>query len=125
MRAVLLPAAVVLVVNIPAEGFLLRTSGGESELSAASAKWYESGLFDAAVFVVVDGGGGGIVSGGAADLGNSREIRGDVKETLIPLWAALTGRKRRAITTQLRRWGWIGIDRSLKLYQKIAIEMMQ
>jgi hypothetical protein len=53
------------------------------------------------------------------------EIRGDVKETLIPLWAALTGRKRRAITTQLRRWGWIGIDRSLKLYQKIAIEMMQ
>jgi hypothetical protein len=42
----------------------------------------------------------------------------DVKETLIPLWAALTGRRRRAITAQRTQWGWIGIDRSLKLLEE-------
>jgi hypothetical protein len=59
IRAVLLPAAVVPVVKIPADGFFLRVSGGDKvELPAAAADWADAERFDAAVLRVVDEGRG-------------------------------------------------------------------
>ena len=58
-RAVLLPVALVLVVKIPADGFLLRASGGgKFELPAAAAGWQYAGRFNASAwgFVVAEGG---------------------------------------------------------------------
>jgi hypothetical protein len=58
MRAVLLPAAVVLVVKIPAAGLFLAVSGGDNlRLPAALAVAWDTGRFDAAgLRVVVEGG---------------------------------------------------------------------
>lgn len=104
MRAVLLPAAVVLVVNIPAEGFLLSTSGGESEMSAPPANSKKSGRVDAAAFVVVDE-RGGIASGRTWGIGEFQKRCARCQGNPDSLWAALTGRRCRAITTQRRQWG--------------------
>lgn len=58
-RAVRFPAALVLVVKIPADGFLLRASGGGNVgLPAATADWQGAGRLSAAALgVVVEGSG--------------------------------------------------------------------
>lgn len=92
-RAVLLPAALVLVVKIPADGFLLRASGGgKFELPAAAAGWQYAGRFNASAlgFVVADGGMASRTSlgriWGIPTAISSGRVR-DPGQTLIPFWA--------------------------------------
>jgi hypothetical protein len=77
MRAVRLPVALVLVVRIPADGFLLRMFGADSsELPAAPVDRYDCCRLDAAAWSVVAGGDG------IAGLGNSTSDAHDGRETL-------------------------------------------
>lgn len=92
-RAVLLPAALVLVVKIPADGFLLRASGsGKFGLPAAAAGWQYAGRFNASAWVVVvaDGGMASRTSlgrnWGIPTAISSERVR-DPGQTLIPFWA--------------------------------------
>lgn len=58
IRAVLVPAAVVVVVKIPADGRFLVVFGANSELLTPAADWYRAGRFDAETpDMVADGGG--------------------------------------------------------------------
>lgn len=61
IRAVLLPAAVVLVVKIPADGVFRMVSDVSRELPAAPVDEYEAGRLDAPALRVI-GKGGGIAS---------------------------------------------------------------
>jgi hypothetical protein len=84
IRAVLVPAAVVLVVKIPADGFFLVVFGATSELFTAPADWYDLRRSDGETRDMVDEGGGI-----ASRTGNCNNA--NPGQTLNPFWATLTG----------------------------------
>lgn len=105
MRAVRLPAAVVPVVKMPADGCSLETPGsGELVFPAVRAAWREAGRFGAAatlrfVVDVVDKGGGIVMetkwnSWGRWGILQHHSSPKVCQPALMSLWGLLSGRVR-------------------------------